>query len=78
MKLYLCIALLYFASTLGCAGLGSIPAECPSEDAVVTIRIGDKSFPVKIDAGLFDGDYMTVEEFKSAIEAQRVEEEVVE
>jgi hypothetical protein len=44
---------------------------CPAEDAVITITRGDQSYPVIIGAGFFDGDYMTVEQFEAAVEAQK-------
>jgi hypothetical protein len=44
---------------------------CPAEDAVITITRGDESYPVKIDAGMFDKDFMTVPEFEAAVEAQK-------
>ena len=68
MRYFLVFCVLLFL--VGCVSTG-VPVMCPSRDAVVSITVDGKSVPVRIEAGSFDGEYLTVDEYQRIIEERK-------
>ena len=62
------LILVFLVFLAGCVTTNS-PQMCPPEDVVISVTTGNGNvIPVRVEAGAFDGDYVTVDEYLEMVE----------